>query len=75
MSGGTALATYVYDENGYVGDLTTRSLANGTQSTYLYDPLDRVTWLTHTLNGTSRGFNYEENERGLIFTFDIAAEG
>jgi RHS repeat-associated protein len=58
MSGGTALATYVYDENGYVGDLTTRSLANGTQSTYLYDPLDRVTWLTHSLNGTTRTFNY-----------------
>jgi YD repeat-containing protein len=37
-------ATYTYDENSYTGDLTTRTLNNGTQSTYLYDPLDRVTW-------------------------------
>ena len=50
--------TYNYDESGYIGNLTSRVLTNGTQSTYLYDPLDRITWLTHTLNGTSRGFNY-----------------
>jgi RHS repeat-associated protein len=51
-------ATYNYDENGYTGDLTSRVLGNGTQSTYTYDPRDRVTWLTHTLNGTTRAFNY-----------------
>src|SRR6266550_5258707 len=51
-------ATYTYDENGYIGDLTTRTLNNGTQSTYLYDPLDRVTGISHYFNGTSRGFNY-----------------
>ena len=51
-------ATYTYDENSYTGDLTTRTLNNGTQSTYLYDPLDRVTWITHALTSGSRGFNY-----------------
>jgi RHS repeat-associated protein len=57
-NGATTLATYGYDETGYVGDLTSRVLANGTRTYYLYDPLDRVTWITHALNGTSRGFNY-----------------
>ena len=51
-------ATYTYDENGYVGDLTTCTLNNGTHSTYLYDPLDRVTWITHWLTSGGRGFNY-----------------
>ena len=52
-------ATYNYDENGYTGDLTSRVLtATQNTSTYLYDTLDRVTWLTHTLTNTSRGFNY-----------------
>jgi RHS repeat-associated protein len=51
-------ATYVYDENGYTGDLTTRTLNNNTQSTYLYDPLDRVTWITHSLTSGVRGLNY-----------------
>jgi RHS repeat-associated protein len=51
-------ATYAYDESGYVGDLTTRTLNNGTQSTYLYDPLDRVTWITHSFTSGGRGFNY-----------------
>ena len=47
---GTTLARYVYDENGYTGDLTTRSLANNTSTTYQYDLLDRVTNVTHSLN-------------------------
>jgi RHS repeat-associated protein len=51
-------ATYTYDENGYIGDLTTRTVNNGTQSTHLYDPLDRVTWITHSFTSGSRGFNY-----------------
>ena len=51
-------ATYTYDENGYTGDLTTRTLNNTTQSTYNYDPLDRVTWITHGLTSGARGFNY-----------------
>ena len=55
-------ATYTYDENGYVGDLTSRALANGgqggTRTQYTYDALDRVTWVTHSLNGTTRNFNY-----------------
>ena len=54
-------ATYTYDQNSYTGDLTTRTLNNGnsgTQSTYLYDALDRVTWITHSLTGRTPGFNY-----------------
>jgi RHS repeat-associated protein len=57
----TNWATYNYDESGYTGDLTSRVLtATGNTSTYQYDPRDRVTWLTHTFNGTpaSRAFNY-----------------
>jgi len=52
------LATYNYDENSFTGDLTSRILGNGTQSTYTYDPRDRVTWLNHTFNPGGRGFNY-----------------
>ncbi len=56
-SGATTLASYVYDLN---SNLTTRTVntSPSTHTTYLYDPLDRVTWMTHYLNGTSRGFNY-----------------
>jgi YD repeat-containing protein len=50
--------TYNYDESGYTGDLTSRVLTNGTQTTYLYDPRDRVTWITHTFSPSGRGFNY-----------------
>jgi len=48
-SGNTTLATYTYDENGYKGDVTTRTLANTTSSTYQYDALDRVTHIAHSL--------------------------
>ena len=51
-------ATYAYDENGYTGDLTTRTLNNSTHTSYNYDPLDRVTWITHSLTSGVRGFNY-----------------
>ena len=51
-------ATYTYDENGYTGDLTTCTLNNSTHTTYNYDPLDRVTWITHWLTSGVRGFNY-----------------
>ena len=51
-------ATYAYDENGYTGDLTTCTLNNSTHTTYNYDPLDRVTWITHWLTSGVRGFNY-----------------
>ena len=51
-------ATYAYDENGYTGDLTTCTLNNRTHTSYNYDPLDRVTWITHWLTSGVRGFNY-----------------
>jgi RHS repeat-associated protein len=58
-SGNTTLATYTYDQNGYTGDLTTRTLANNTSSTYQYDALDRVTHVTHALNvRNTRTFDY-----------------
>jgi RHS repeat-associated protein len=87
-NGATTLATYNYDENNYLGDLTSRVLNNGTRTDYLYDPLDRVTWITHTLNGATRGFNYgyqdNTNNRkyvtrtgalgnlGDVFNYDLA---
>jgi RHS repeat-associated protein len=40
--------TYVYDENGYTGDLTTRSLGVRLGSSYAYDNLDRVTHIGHS---------------------------
>src|SRR5215218_344904 len=47
------LATYDYDAN---GNLTTRTLANGTHNEYA---LDRVTWILNYLNGTGRTYSYE----------------
>jgi len=58
-------ATYTYDETGYTGDLTTRTLNNNTHSTYNYDPLDRVTWITHWLTSGARGFNYGYDDVSL----------
>jgi RHS repeat-associated protein len=51
FSTGAAIAHYIYDENGYTGDLTTRHLANGigTSTKYQYDLLDRVTHIAHSL--------------------------
>jgi RHS repeat-associated protein len=76
-NGATALATYNYDENNYAGDLTSRVLNNGTRTDYLYDPLDRVTWITHTLNGTSRGFNYgyQDNSNNQKYVMRTGALG
>jgi RHS repeat-associated protein len=52
---GATLATYGYDPN---GNLESRALNNSTSTTYAYDALDRVTWVTHALNGTTRRFTY-----------------
>ena len=49
-STGAPISHYVYDENGYTGELTTRTLANNTSTTYQYDALDRVTQIEHSLN-------------------------
>jgi RHS repeat-associated protein len=58
-STGAQICHYVYDENGYMGDLTTRTLANSTSTTYQYDLLDRVTHITHSLNvRNTRTFDY-----------------
>lgn len=45
-------ATYDYDTR---GNLTKRTLINGTHTDYAYDGLDRVTWVTHSFG---RWFNY-----------------
>src|SRR4029453_17827397 len=44
-------ATYDYDAR---GNLTKRTLINGTHTDYAYDGLDRVTWVTHSFG---RWFN------------------
>jgi RHS repeat-associated protein len=54
-------ANFTYDENGYKGDLTTRTLINASSrtTTYAYDVLDRVTNITHSLaNNATRTFDY-----------------
>jgi RHS repeat-associated protein len=57
----TNYATFGYDAR---GNLTTRTPTNGTQSTYIYDNLDRVTRITHALNGTTRTFDYDYDSVG-----------
>jgi YD repeat-containing protein len=52
---GTTLATYTYDLR---GNVTSRTLDNGTHTDYSYDTLDRVGSVVHYLNGTTRSCNY-----------------
>ena len=75
-------ADYDYDAN---GNLTTRTLNNGTHTDYVYDTLDRVTWVTHSFG---RWFNYGyyansnnrkfikrwngQNDNGDVFRYDLA---
>lgn len=54
-SNSATVATYGYDPD---GNLTTRTPNNTTSSTYTYDALDRVTHISHVLNGTTRTFDY-----------------
>jgi len=54
-SGASTLATYEYDLD---GNLSSRSLNNSTGTTYAYDALDQVTWVTHSLTGTTRRLTY-----------------
>jgi RHS repeat-associated protein len=49
-AGGSSLATYSYDAN---GNAVSKSLSNGTLSSYTYDVANRLTTLNHTLSGTS----------------------
>jgi YD repeat-containing protein len=82
---GTQISHYVYDENGYTGDLTTRAFPNATSTTYQYDLLDRVTHITHTLNvRNTRTFDYgydsvgnrkwtkRDGDTGDVFGYDLA---
>jgi RHS repeat-associated protein len=55
-SGSTTIITYVYDLN---GNLQTRTPDNSTHSDYVYDALDRVTNISHVLNGTTRTVQYD----------------
>ena len=55
-SGGGTVATYGYDPD---GNLTTRTPDNGTSSAYTYDGMDRVTNISHALNGDTRTFDYD----------------
>jgi RHS repeat-associated protein len=61
LDGNLPLANYGYDAD---GNLTSRSLFNGTSSTYSYDALDRVTSITHALNGDTRTFAYAYDSVG-----------
>src|SRR6266508_5784535 len=53
-------ATYEYDAR---GNLTSRTLYNGTHTDYpYYDPYDRADWVVHYLNGIAPEFNYDYDE-------------
>lgn len=79
-SGGGTVITYLYDPD---GDLKTRTPDNSTASTYTYDALDRVTNLSHALNGTPRTFDYaydsvsnrkwtkRDGGNGDVFAYDL----
>jgi RHS repeat-associated protein len=54
-TGNATVITYGYDAD---GNLITRAPANATSSSYTYDGLDRVTHISHGLNGTTRTFDY-----------------
>ena len=54
---GLSQAYYEYDLRGNV-ILRNVNTSPVTVSSYSYDPYDRPTWITHTLNGTTRSFNY-----------------
>ena len=53
-------ATYEYDAR---GNLTSRTLYNGTHTDYpYYDPYDRADWVVHYLNGIAPEFNYDYDD-------------
>ncbi len=54
-SGGATVTTYGYEPD---GNLTSRAPDNSTSSTLTYDALDRITNISHALNGTTRTFAY-----------------
>jgi hypothetical protein len=54
-------ANYWYDVN---GNLSQRNPGNSTTSSYSYDPLNRVTNITHTLVGDIRMFDYDYDSVG-----------
>jgi RHS repeat-associated protein len=79
-SSGVTVAAYVYDLD---GNMQTRTLVNSTSSTYTYDALDRVTNISHVLNGTTRtlGYAYDsvsnrkwtkrDGGNGDVFAYDL----
>ena len=58
---GHTQAYYEYDSR---GNVTLRNVNTSpvSVSNYSYDVYDRPTWITHTLNGTTRSFNYGYND-------------
>jgi RHS repeat-associated protein len=71
--------TYSYDG---VGNILGSTAANGVQSAYAYDPLDRLLQLTHSKGGTLAGYTHtldptgrrlsvtENNGRVVNYTYD-----
>jgi RHS repeat-associated protein len=55
------IASYLYDVN---GNMSQRTLNNGTVSSYYYDALDRVRHITHLLEGNTRTFDYDYDSVG-----------
>jgi RHS repeat-associated protein len=80
--GGWLVATYTYDVN---GNIATRVPHGGANSTYSYDPLDRVTRIVHAFTDTTRTFDYDydsvgnrlhverdDSYKGDAFAYDLA---
>ncbi len=54
-NGSNITSSFWYDKN---GNVVQRNPGNSTTSSYTPDALDRITQIVHTLNGTTRTFNY-----------------
>jgi RHS repeat-associated protein len=80
-SGGATIANYGYDPD---GNLTSRILDNSTSSSYVYDALDRITHVAHTLASGTRTFDYgydsvnnlnwnkRDGGNGDVFDYDLS---
>jgi YD repeat-containing protein len=54
-NGSNITSSFWYDKD---GNVVQRNPGNGTTSSYTPDALDRITQIVHSLNGTTRTFNY-----------------
>jgi len=80
QNGSATVADYAYD---LAGNMASRTLDNSTSSTYGYDPVNRVTSISHSLAGTTRTLAYDydsvgnrkwvkrDGARGDVYDYDL----